>query len=335
MIRRAAVAGAVLGLALLAATPALAEPARASRIPKHIGPAVVAWYDEARPTASTPAAPTPGVGRKDLLVQGLTLDASQLPIPLPPLPPFHQITALTALSFRIPSGATPASLSLGLTGLTTAKLDAKLPSGATPIACATTRRFRPGLEQPFSAAPGYDCTNSSAIGQLSLDRTSIVFPGIGRLLTGHTLSLVILPGSLGFERLVFRPPTKAALSLLDFSQPASRSNPPPSPSPAASHVAISSPPLPGGPILPVTTPSVPPAPAAAPQVASQVTTSPQALTNAVTPIDDSRTRTAAIGGLVALIVITAWVSGTERRPRATVAGVGRFRAPRHGPPPAI
>jgi hypothetical protein len=302
------------------------------RPPRTIAPAKAAWYA---------AAPDPSVGPHDLLVEGLTLSTAQLPIPLPPLPPIKQVTAFTALSYQLPPGASPANLSLQLTGLSTAKLDAKLPSGAAPIACVATGKIGNG-SQPITAAPAYDCTKRSAVGQLSTTGKSIVFPGIGRLLTGHTLSIVILPGSLGLERLVFKAPTKTSLSLLDF--PGATSPPPPSPPPSpptpAATAAATGSPAAGGSVPSVAVPpanaiTTPTLPATTPQVASAAPT-PRALVTSVKPIDDTAARTQAIGGLVALLAITAWLSYSAAGRKAVEQwGVGRFRAVRSGPPPSI
>lgn len=319
----------------------------AHHLPTHVAPTHAAWYDATRPTALTPATPAIGVAKTDLLVQGLTISTSALPLALPSIPPIQEISAFAALTFRLPAGASPASLTLKLTGLTTAKIDAKLPSGATPLACLATGKVKSGGEQPMSAAPKYDCSKRSAVGQLAATGDAISFPGIGRLQTGRTLSIVILPGSLGLERLVFTAPTKSSLSLLSF--PSTSSSPPasippvPTPTPTPDSVAAttgSSGSLPSGPAVsvpPADAVSQPPVAAGTPQVATSSAPA-QALATEAAPVDDTRARTAAVGGLVLILVVTAWLILTERGGRAAAgepAGIGKFRAPRNGPPPTI
>jgi hypothetical protein len=326
--------------ALTAAHPGPHAAASAhTAAPKHIAPVRTAWYEIA-------AAPMPGVGPNDLLVQGFTLTASQLPLALLPLPPVKQVTAFAALTYRLPKGASPASLTLKLSGFTTAKLDAKLPSGASPVACIATGGFKAGGEQPFSAAPDYDCAKRSAVGQLNTNGDAIVFPGIGRLLTNRTLSVVVLPGSLGLERLVFAKPATASLSLLSFptaqaTEPTTSSSVPTIPPSPSRPSATGSVPTPGNqaPTVPIPAASnvaMPPIPASTPQVAptTSVAAQPQALLSAASPIDDTRARTGAVGGLVVLLAIMAWLTMNRPRPAAEF-GVGKFRAPRTGPPPAI
>lgn len=325
--------------ALALAAMAAAHPAAHADTPTHVAPVRVAWYDVTRPSAATPATPTLGVGPNDLLVQGITVTTSQLPLPLPSLPPIKQVTAFAALKYDVPQDASPANLTLKLTGLTTANIDAKLPSGASPIACIVTSNFKAGGEQPFAAAPKYDCSKRSIVGQLNTAGNAIVFPGISRLVEHQTLAFVVLPGSLGLERLVFSKPAKSSLSLLSFPAPPTTSSgvPPVPPSPSRPSVTGSVPspqPAASVPIPAASNVAVPPAPVSTPQIATTPTAQPQALIGAVKPIDDTRARTAAIGGLVVLLAITAWLVVTRPRP-ATELGIGKFRAPRTGPPPAI
>ncbi|HEX3897874.1 MAG TPA: hypothetical protein VHW74_01775 [Mycobacteriales bacterium] len=325
--------------AILAAILALLGPAGLATanlgngsVPKSTAPTKVAWYDATRPSAITPAAPMPGVSKSDLLVEGLTINTALLPISLP-IPTIREVTAYTALQFQIPDGATPGGLTLHLSGFTTAAIDSKLPSGVTPIACPATSSFKSGPQQPTSAAPKYDCSKRSTVGQIGDDGKTVTFPGISRLLTrGHTLSIVILPGSLGLERLVFSAPGKDALSLLDFTLPTT-SVPPvtPVPTPTISTSTAAQPPV-TAPIFPpppgvVVTPSAP-----APVIASS---SPAMVIDASSGPDDGRERTRAIGLLITLVVATAWFAFTDRRSGSTEMGVGRFRSARTGPPPTI
>jgi hypothetical protein len=300
----------------------------------HIGPDKVAWYDVSRPTAAAPPAPMAGVGPKDLVVAGFTINTALLPISLP-IPPIRQVTDFVALSFKIPVDTSPASLTLHLSGTNTAAVDKHLPSGVTPIACPVTSSFSSGLQQPSDAEPKYDCSKRSTVGQLTTNGKSVTFPGISRLLlSGNTLSVVILPGSLGVERLVFSTPTSTTLSLLSFATSAPVTAPVvPPPSPPSVPSATS----PGS----IKVPPIPPAPAAT--VAAGGPTQPViAPTPGLTPSalskpDDHRERAAAIAMLAALIAAAGWLIVTERGGRVVAAelGVGRFRSVRSGLPPTI
>ena len=302
--------------------------------PRGTAPAKVAWYDASRPDAVTPAAPMPGVSKTDVLVEGLTINTSLLPISLP-IPAIREVTAFTALQFHVPDGASPGSLTLHLTGFSTASVAAKLPSGVTPIACPATTAFKSGPQQPSDAAPKYDCSTRSTVGQIGAGGKTVVFPGISRLLTGNTLSVVILPGSLGFERLVFSAPDKSALSLLDFILPGGTS-----PSPVASPSCCSGPPAtPPSATQPAVTVPLPSGeavfPTAPEPVIASSSSSPAIATAALSSPDDHGDRIRALGLLLALIAVTAWLTLTDRNQPATEMGVGRFRSPRSGPPPTI
>lgn len=350
----------LVGVQLAVASP---SPHRTSHHPvKAIAPLKAAWYDESRPTTSTPAAPMPGVGKGDLVISGTTINVAQLPLPLPTsIPVLQHVTAFTALAFRIPKGATPATLTLNLTGFSTSAITSKLPSGVTPVACPTTSAWKAGGQQSIAAAPKYDCKSRSSVGQLKRDGKAIVFPGINRLIRGRTLSFVVLPGTIGLDRMVFTKPDAKSLGLLRFSTPPV-SVPPiaaqPTPSPVATQPATVVPPgQPGSVEVPV--PSGPgtgsvPAPISSPQVAATTTTALPA--SVVKPLDDHRARIAAAALLVALVVTTLWLAVTDSSGRALTTlrvlgalssggplpdlpakewGVGRFRAPRDGRPPTI
>ncbi|HVT22316.1 MAG TPA: hypothetical protein VHE57_13120 [Mycobacteriales bacterium] len=341
-MRRLIVAGviAVAGSSTVATAAAVAPTAHTApgiaptSGQDHVGPDKAAWYDAGRATPAAPPVPMPGVGPKDLVVEGLTINTSLLPISLP-IPPIRQVTALAALSFTLPDGATPASLTLKLDGLNTTVIDKHLPSGVTPIACLATSTFKSGAQQALSAAPKYDCSKRSTVGQLSSTGKAVTFPGISRLMTGDTLSVVILPGSLGIERLVFRPPTNRTLSLITFASPEPIDTPsatPTSPPPPD----VTAPAAGGSPRVP----PIPPAPAGTgPQpsaTAPVIAPTPQVTAVALSEPDDTRDRTAAVGLLVALAVAGMWLTATDhRRAKPQEMGIGRFRSLRSGPPPTI
>jgi hypothetical protein len=366
-------ASSLLGVQLAAAAaPAKAHARAAAAKPaRSIKPAKVAWYDATRATAAIPATPQAGVKKGDLLVSGVTINTADLPaLPLPGnLPVLQRITAFAALQFTIPKGATPATLTLPLDGAGLTKITSKLPSGVSPQACPITSKpkaWKAGDQQSIAVAPKYDCKVLSSTGQISADGTSIQFTGINRLLKDNRLSFVVLPGTLGLDRLVFDRPGKKALSLLRFGgTPVSVPSITPVPTPTGSTGGGSSVPFSGGsggggavnvPVPSGAGASAVPNPGGAPQVAGQTTTTPALQTVAATPINTKRERLAAVALLVALVVTTLWLAATDGSGRAFAAvrvlralsaggplpelptrewGIGRFKAERTGRPPQI
>jgi hypothetical protein len=350
---------------LLVGTPASAQPA----VPATVGPAAAAWFDAGYPTADAPKPPAPpGVGPDQLLVEGAKVATSLVPAPLPVAPVVAE-KALSALTFRVPQGTTAATLVLDLVPSTsTAPVTGKAPTGVTPQACPATGKFEPGGQQPFDALPEHDCSGRTSVGALSSDGTQLVFADIGGLAEASTLSVVLRPGTLGPERLVIDTPSNAALTLLPFdaapvfdgsgkpvvAPPAAPADDPvdTTPRPAGSGFAADDVPLPAVP----ETQSAP-----APGVAPPVDPGAPAPAVAVTPAassraDDGATRAAALGGLLLLTAVAAWLAFTDPRSRiggtwravqalrigAPVPvmepeqwGYGVHRSVRTGPPPAL
>jgi hypothetical protein len=354
------ITGSVLGVQLADASPA----AKPHHLANTIAPAKVAWFDQARATSAVPATPMAGVGKGDLLVSGVTVNLGQVPlVPVPgSVPVLQRVIAFAAFDFTIPKGATPATLALKLSGLTTAKIDSHLPSGVTPVACPTTSKWKAGDEQSIADAPTYNCKTLSSIGQLGADGKSVTFPGINRLIRGRTLSFVVLPGTLGPDRLVFSKPGPRTLSLLRFGSPPSTvaSLPPvPTSSPTTPTTTVV-PPVQSGGGVGVPVPSEP-AISSAPDRGGSPQIAPNGITTAVLPVaasslDKHHARLAAVALLVALVVTTLWLAVTDSSGGtfatlrvlralssggplpdlpATEWGVGRFRAPRDGRPPSI
>ncbi|MBV9484690.1 MAG: hypothetical protein JO246_01385 [Frankiaceae bacterium] len=370
--RRAVIAALLLGTAAagltLAVAPAHAAPDKQAAA--SIAPTATAWYDVTRETKAAPGLPQPGVGKHDLVVDGLTADAGQLPVAPPvTVPVEHRVAALTAMSFLLPTGTSAGTLRLDLSATTLTNAQGRLPGGVSPIACPTTSKWKPGAQQVGSAAPSYSCKRRSVIGALAVDKKSIEFTSIGRLTHGRRLSFIILPGTIGLERLVFTRPGPSTLKLLSFSTPVP---PPTSPPTPKSNQTSSTPRSNNGPLSNGGGGSgtdngggLPPLGAtssggsdngAQPTVAE--TAAPRAVVRAthVSALDDNRARWAAIALLVGLVVAATWLSSTDpavasvsalRVLRAAWAnepppvrtapefGVGRFRSPRHGPPPTI
>lgn len=349
LIGAALAASILLGQGGAAAQPAKHHPPKPAKLPHHIGPVKTAWFDLTRATDAAPGLPQPGVKPRDLVVDGITVTTGQLPVAVPvKVPDLKQVAALTALTYRIPKGATVSTLSLKLTGLTTAKVDGSLPGGVAPVACPATSPFKKGSQQVRSAAPTYDCKKRTAIGALSHDKSAIQFPSIGRLSHGRMLSFVVLPGTIGLERLVFARPDETSLRLLSFDSPSSIGPAPaPSDTPTPTESLPSSAGAPATTTVPGTSGSLPPVKAQSvpdggssgsiPQVAGTSAPTPAARVAAVKPLDDARARAAAIALLVGLVAAVGWLSGTDRTPRPAGMewGVGRFKSTRSGPPPTI
>lgn len=359
---------AVVLPSLLAGLSASAQPAA----PASVGPAATAWFDAGYPTTAAPKPPAPpGVGPDQLLVEGATVATGLAPAPLP-VPPVVAEKALTALTFRIPEGTTPATLVLDLVpGTSTAPATGRAPSGVTPQACPATGAFEPGGQQPFDALPAHDCSGRTSVGALSSDGTQLVFADIGGLAEGSTLSVVLRPGTLGPERLVIDAPSKAALTLLPFDgAPAFDSSGEPvvapSEGPAApAEVSAGSappPPPPGSGTADLPTAELP-GPAAAPDPGAVPVVDPAAPGPAVAAspaasalADDAATRVTALAGLLLLTAVAAWLAGTDPRSRVGATwrvlqaqrtgapvpvsepqqwGYGVHRRVRSGPPPAL
>lgn len=366
------IAGGLPAAAAFAASPA-ASPVASP--PSSLGPVRSAWYDATYPQPTpTPPPAAPGVGPGDLVVSGATVSSSVLPLS-PPSGPVTQTqpSAVTALLFAVPGGALPATLTLPLTNaVSTTTVDGKLPIGVTPEACPSVATFAAGGRQPWSAVPSYDCSGRTSMGQLSADGTAVVFSDIGSVARGKTLAIVIRPGTLGAERLVFAAPTAKALSLLSFDAAPAYDGTGRELPPAASQV-LTGPRLGGsaptsavGGSLPSGPPGAPstgvaegqpPAlatetPAALPEAASGST----AVRRAAALSDDARTRTILLAGLVLLLQATALLVLTDPRGSpwplwavlravrrgeplpalpAKEWGVGRHRAPRRGPAPLL
>lgn len=330
---------AVVLPSLLLGAPASAQPAA----PATIGPAASAWFDAGYPTAAAPKPPAPpGVGPDQLLVEGATVATSLVPAPLPVAPVVAE-KALTALTFRIPPGATAATLVLDLVpGTSTAQVTGKAPTGVTPQACPATGSFEAGGQQPFDTLPTHDCSGRTSVGALSSDGSQLVFADIGGLAEGSTLSVVLRPGTLGPERLVIDTPSRAALTLLPFdAAPAFDGSGKPvtaPPAPPPGHPVVTTPrPAESGFAVDALLPSgpekqSPPAPDAVPSVdpgapAPAVGVSPAASSRA----DDGATRAAALAGLLLLTAVVAWLAITD--PRSRVGGTWRvLQALRTGAP---
>jgi hypothetical protein len=338
---------------LLAPLLALAAPVAAAPggLPT-IGPTRTAWFDATYPTTTPTEPPLPaGVTSDDLYVAGATAPVNGLPVPVPvqvgdAVGTVRQVAALAALSFTIPVGRTPASLTLVLTSTpSTASTGTRVPMGVTLEACPASPGFAAGGHQAFDLAPAYDCAGRTSLSTLGSDGRTVVFSDIGRVaggVQGKVLSFVIRPGTLGADRLVFAKPTSQSLSLLGFDTapvlaPSAGVVPALPPPPGTPGVAV----VPGRPsvaglpaLLPAALPlwSTPAVTLSHPQLPAAARTRGQA----AAAIDDSRVRALALGGLALLVAVTALLAFTDKRPTEPAEwGFGRYRGPRQGHAPTL
>ncbi len=273
-------------------------------------------------------------------------------LPATPLGPVtvSRPSAVAALAYVIPAGSSPATLTLTLgTGLSSAALGTRSPLGVTPVACPTTSSFGSGDQQPFDQLPTYDCSGRTSRGTLSASGTTVVFSDIAAVASGPTLSFVVLPGTIGPDRLVFERPGPASLGLLSFdSAPTFTPNGQPVPPAAAGAPAAPAgsgfPATPaavggtqlGAPFGPGPVPAVPGP--VAPSAAPVLPQSAPAL--AQVAVSDSATRITLLAGLALLVAGSGLLAATDRdgarrSPGPQVWGVGRHRAPRPGRAPAL
>ena len=307
-------------MALLAPWLALVPATAHAQAPDATG-----WWNAAHRSGLPAPPPPPDVSAGDLLLQGG--DAQRELPDTAPAP-----TAIAALRYAVPEGAT-------VTGLTL-----QLATGAQASdvrAYATTSAWRPVENGAVEDAPTPDVSRY-AVATLSADATTLTFADIGKLTTDSgLLDVVLVPGVS--DRLVVRRPTAAALSVT--SSPA-LGGPPvtPVPPPVVPVVPVVAPAAP--PIAPVPlAPSVPVAPtyaAPAPQLPAQPVAA--AVRRKVVG-DDGRAR--LVVGLEALLVAVFFgllghgplgllgrLSGNAE-PARTERGIGRFRTAREGTAPRL
>ncbi len=312
------------------------------------GPVRTAWYDASYPTKSAaPPAPQPGVAAGQLLVAGATVSAALLPAT-----PLGGVTvtrpsAVAALAYVIPAGKSAATLTLTLVGgVSSAALGGRSPAGVTPLACPTTAAFVTGAQQPFDQLPAYDCSGRTSRGTLSADATSIVFSDIASVARGKDLSFVVLPGTLGPDRLVLAAPGPGSLGLLSFdSAPAFAPNGQPTPAAGAPAVPPAAPARPGAPspfigAAPSALGETGPQPSAAASAPAALPLAAPAVQRVSDALPRPSNRLKLLLGLALLVAGAAVLAATDRerpdrRDGAQVWGVGRHRAPRPGRAPAL
>jgi hypothetical protein len=327
---------------LASAAPGFAAPGA----PTSLAPAKTAWFDQSYPTATATPPPLPaGVTADDLYVAGATVPVKGLPVVSVPAGAsmLQGILAVTAMSFRIPDGVSPASLTLVLASTpSTAAVGGSAPTGVTLEACPTTSDFQPGGHQPYDQVPAYDCSGRTSVSSLSDDGTSVVFSDIARVARGKVLSFVIRPGTTGADRLVFAAPTSRALSLLNFDSAPVFTPAGTVPSPAQTSGSVEQPRAGRSPDLETLgVPRLGPVAASAGEVAPDVGHAPSTVRLArpvgAVATDDSRVRLLALAGLALLLSGVGWLAFTDQRdePVDQQWGFGRYRRHREGQAPAL
>lgn len=310
-----------------AAAPSVAAPSASAEAPEG-----QAWW-----SITSPAPPPPDVGKNDLLVQGGKADDSATGDA--PLAARGGAAAVSGLRFAVPSGRQVGGLTLTLKGASAPRV--------TVRACMATESFTSQQNGSFRDVPTYNCARSVA-GSLSADRSKLVFNDLGRLQSGRTLSLVLLPGEV--DRLVISKPGADALTTRADPAIDLPANPPTSP-----HLKSDGGPLPSD----INAPpdgkgaSAPRSRVQLPEVAppgEQLATKKAALP---APLRGLPARVAVLIALAAVLIgfcypllqhampLTLVIGGTDpplllggsrsRRPR----GVGRFVTERRGRPPRL
>jgi len=153
-------------------------------------PAKYGWWAATNAGAPVSPPPPPDVPDKGMYVEN----------------GFAGPTAISALSFSVPTGATVGNLSLVATGnpvMTSA-----------PTACVTTAEgssFQSAQNGAWSDAPAYDCGAGKADGSIGADGKTVTF-AVAPLVRNGTLDVVILATGQA-DRIPFEPPGDSALAV--------------------------------------------------------------------------------------------------------------------------
>jgi hypothetical protein len=312
----------LLALAVLAPLFALVPTTAHAQAPDATG-----WWSSTHRSALPPLPPPPDVAAGDLLLQGGDIQRE-----LPGTAPAP--TALAALRYAVPEGATVTGLTLALgTGA----------QAADVRAYATTSSWKAVENGAIEEAPVPDLSRY-AVATLSSDGTRLTVPDIGKLTSDSgLLDVVLIPGVS--DRVVVLHPTATALTVTQAPQlggPPAVPPPPPTAVPVLPAVApgpqqVAPPPL--APTVPQVAPaSTPPAPVVPARPVS-------AAVGRRIVGDDRRARLVVV--LEALLVATFFgllghgplgllgrLTGNAAIAEP-VRGVGRFRAVREGTAPRL
>lgn len=114
--------------------------------------------------------------------------------------------AVAAIRWRLSPGEVASSLSLTIAG--------SPPPFLAVQACRATSSFAAVSGGPYADVPKYSCAHAID-GVVKSGR--LTFAGIGKLASGNSLSVLLLPGPL--DRVVFAPPTVSSLAVTASSVP--------------------------------------------------------------------------------------------------------------------
>ena len=218
-------------------------------------------------------------------------------------------SAISAVEFAVPPGATVGVLTLTITGTPLVT--------APPVVCLLTSPFTSAEGGPWKDRPSYDCTHQVA-GIVNAGKTQVTFAVTG-LVNASDLRLAVLAGGSA-DRIAFAKPGADALTVTAPSQSLSVA-PAPQPSttaafaapvPAAPDALAVLPPPAAAESPPASSPTVAPAPTAPP--AGQATPAASA---SASPSPVRRTLGTTLGVVLLLLLIIYWADGFGAVPLRT------------------
>jgi hypothetical protein len=317
----AALAAAILVTWLSLAGPI--GPATASS-DRAVGAPVTAWWTNANVGRGVAVPGTLlGASGKQLPVEGSNALPAVAAVSSAPL----SSLAVAGVRWHLPQGAVPASLSFALA--------ATPPPFVTVQACRATATFAAVYGGPYADVPSYSCTGA-VDGVLKNGR--LTFPGIGKLATAGTLSVLLLPGPL--DRVVLAPPSASSLVLAATPAQSQRSAAVTAASTTGRGAGTESRPSTpaGGASSPGPLPSVPPASQGGPSVSAPAPIVAGSSSSGLGRVAASevlpRWRRYLALSVIALEIAVVMVllrrpGGREAKP---ARGIGRFVADREAPP---
>jgi hypothetical protein len=232
--------------------------------------------------------------------------------------------AVAAIRWQLPLGVVPSALSLTIAG--------SPPPFVTVEACQVTSSFAAVYGGAYAEVPSYSCDHPV---DGVVKGGNLVFAGIGKLASGSTLSILLLPG--GLDRVVFAPPSLSSL-VVSTAQP-SRHRLPSGGAAGSSATTTSSP---GGGAAAAGPGPLPPVTPAAPQAGPAASPPPPVVAGpggpAVRPAALSESLPGWRRWLAASVIaleVAVFIAVQTRRGKAEAnpgRGIGRFVAERESAP---
>jgi hypothetical protein len=186
--------GTILGKALLGGSAVLAVAALAVMLlptsAEANGPTKYGWWYEANQGLPVPPPPPPQVPPDGLYVGN----------------GFSGPTAISALTFTVPSGAGVGPLTLKIAGNPTITQ----PPSACTLSPASAG-YKPAQEGAWSDRPSYECKKAQITGSVDANQTSVTFK-VDPFLANGILSLVVLAGGAA-DQIAFQKPDDSALRI--------------------------------------------------------------------------------------------------------------------------